>query len=42
VEGVALTRIGEITQAREVMVAAGKERPRLLESRGWDPFRTSK
>jgi len=42
VGGVTLTRIGEITQACEVMVVDGNGRPRLLESRGWDPFRTSK
>jgi thiamine-monophosphate kinase len=40
--GVAITRIGEITRAREVMVADGNGRSRILEPRGWDPFRRSK
>jgi len=42
VEGVALTRIGEITRAHEVMVADGNGWPRVLKPRGWDPFRPSK
>jgi thiamine-monophosphate kinase len=42
VRGVPITRIGEITQAREVMVTDGKGQPRVLEARGWDPFRPSK
>lgn len=39
VDGVAITRIGEVTESREVMVADGNRRARLLEPRGWDPFR---
>jgi thiamine-monophosphate kinase len=39
--GVALTRIGEVTRTREVMVTDGDGRPRVLEPRGWDPFRKS-
>jgi thiamine-monophosphate kinase len=41
-DGVAITRIGEVTQSREVMVADGNGRSRVLEPRGWDPFRSSK
>jgi thiamine-monophosphate kinase len=40
--GVAITPIGEVTRAREVMVADGNGRSRILEPRGWDPFRKSK
>jgi thiamine-monophosphate kinase len=39
---VAITPIGEITRAREVMVADGNGRQRVLKPRGWDPFRPSK
>jgi thiamine-monophosphate kinase len=39
---VAITPIGEITRAREVMVADGNGRQRVLKPRGWDPFRSSK
>jgi thiamine-monophosphate kinase len=42
VGGVAITPIGEVTRSREVMVAHGNGRARVLEPRGWDPFRTSK
>jgi thiamine-monophosphate kinase len=42
VGGVAITRIGEVTRAREVMVDDGDGRTRILEPRGWDPFRASK
>jgi thiamine-monophosphate kinase len=41
VGGVAITPIGEVTRAREVMVTDGDGRSRTLESHGWDPFRTS-
>jgi thiamine-monophosphate kinase len=40
--GVAITRIGEVTRVREVMVADGNGRSRVLKPRGWDPFRASK
>jgi thiamine-monophosphate kinase len=40
--GVAITPIGEITQTPEVMIADGNDRSRVLEPRGWDPFRRSK
>jgi len=40
--GVAITRIGEVTQTREVIVSDGNGRSRVLEPRGWDPFRKSK
>ena len=42
VDGVAITRIGEVTQTREVMVTDGNGRSGVLEPRGWDPFRKSK
>jgi thiamine-monophosphate kinase len=42
VGGVAITPIGEVTRAREVMVADCDGRSRVLEPRGWDPFRKSK
>ena len=42
VGGVAITRIGEITRARDVLVAGGDGRSRVLKPRGWDPFRRSK
>jgi len=42
VGGVAITPIGEITQAREVVVADGNGRRRVLKPRGWDPFRRPK
>jgi thiamine-monophosphate kinase len=42
VGGVAITPIGEVTRAREVMVADGSNRSRVLKPRGWDPFRSSK
>jgi thiamine-monophosphate kinase len=42
VGGVAITCIGEATQAREVMVTDNDGRPRVLKPRGWDPFRKSK
>jgi thiamine-monophosphate kinase len=42
VGGVAVTRIGEVTRSREVMMANGNGRSRVLEPHGWDPFRTSK
>jgi thiamine-monophosphate kinase len=42
VGGVAITRIGEITRARDVLVADGDGRSRVLNPRGWDPFRKSK
>jgi thiamine-monophosphate kinase len=43
VGGVAITRIGEVTWTPEVMVADGNgRRSRVLEPRGWDPFRRSK
>jgi thiamine-monophosphate kinase len=41
VGGVAITRIGEVTRAREVMVTGGDGQPRVLKPRGWDPFRSS-
>jgi thiamine-monophosphate kinase len=42
VDRVAITPIGEITRVREVMVTDGDGRSRVLEPRGWDPFRKSK
>jgi thiamine-monophosphate kinase len=39
--GVALTRIGEITRGRQVMLVATDEKRTRLEPRGWDHFRTS-
>lgn len=42
VDGVAITRIGEVTQSREVMVTYGNGGSGVLEPRGWDPFRKSK
>ena len=42
VDGVAITRIGEVTQSREVMVTDGNGGSRVLEPRVWDPFRKSK
>ena len=42
VGGVAITRIGEITRALDVLVADGDGRSRVLNPRGWDPFRKSK
>jgi thiamine-monophosphate kinase len=42
VGGVAITPIGEVTRAREVMVTDSDGRSRVLEPRGWDPFRKSK
>jgi thiamine-monophosphate kinase len=42
VGGVAITRIGEIARARDVLVADGDGRLRVLKPRGWDPFRSSK
>jgi thiamine-monophosphate kinase len=42
VGGIAITRIGEITPARDVLVADGDGRSRVLKPRGWDPFRSSK
>jgi thiamine-monophosphate kinase len=42
VGGVAITQIGEVTRARDVIVTDGNGRPRVLELRGWDPFKTSK
>jgi thiamine-monophosphate kinase len=42
VDGVALMPIGEVTQAREVLVTDGDARQRILKPRGWDPFRRSK
>lgn len=42
VGGVPITRIGEVTQAREVSVTDSDGRSRVLEPRGWDSFRTSK
>jgi thiamine-monophosphate kinase len=39
---VAITPIGEVTRAREVMVTDGDGRSRVLKPRGWDPFRRSK
>lgn len=41
-DGLPLTRVGEITQKRKLLVrdAQGRERP--LVSRGWDPFRQAK
>jgi thiamine-monophosphate kinase len=42
VGGVAITRIGEITRARDVLVADGDGRSRVLNPGGWDPFRSSK
>jgi thiamine-monophosphate kinase len=39
VGGVAITRIGEITRARDVLVADGDGRSRVLNPGGWDPFR---
>ena len=41
VGGVALTRIGEVTQAREVMFVDAHGRSRVLKPRGWDSFRSS-
>jgi len=40
--GVAITRTGEVTQTREVIVSDDNGRSRVLEPRGWDPFRKSK
>lgn len=40
--GVAITRIGEVTRTREVMVADGNGQSRVLKPRGWDPFRKPK
>jgi thiamine-monophosphate kinase len=40
--GVTITPIGELTRAREVMVTDGNGRSRVLDARGWDPFRRSK
>jgi thiamine-monophosphate kinase len=37
-----ITRIGEITRPREVMLADGDGRPHVLKPRGWDPFRRLK
>jgi thiamine-monophosphate kinase len=42
VGGVAITRIGEITRAHDVLVTDGDGRSRVLNPRGWDPFRSSK
>jgi thiamine-monophosphate kinase len=42
VGGVAITPIGEVTRAREVMVTDSDGRSRVLKPRGWDPFRKSK
>jgi thiamine-monophosphate kinase len=42
VGGVPITRIGEITRARDVMVSDGDAQPQILEAAGWDPFRNSK
>jgi thiamine-monophosphate kinase len=42
VGGVAITRIGEVTQSRQVMVTDGNGRSRVLEPFGWDPFRSAK
>jgi thiamine-monophosphate kinase len=41
VGGLAITGIGEITKAREVMLTDGNGPPRVLKPRGWDPFRRS-
>ncbi|HEX4537110.1 MAG TPA: thiamine-phosphate kinase [Candidatus Acidoferrum sp.] len=38
VGGVAITRIGEVTRAWEIMVTDGDGRSRVLNPRGWDPF----
>jgi thiamine-monophosphate kinase len=35
---VAITRIGEVTRAWEIMVTDGDGRSRVLNPRGWDPF----
>jgi thiamine-monophosphate kinase len=40
--GVTITRIGEVTRAREILVTDGNDLPQVLAPRGWDPFRTSK
>jgi len=40
--GVAITPIGEITRARDLLVANGDGHSRVLNPRGWDPFRSSK
>jgi thiamine-monophosphate kinase len=40
--GVTITRIGEVTPAREVMVTDGDGPSRVLKPRGWDSFRNSK
>jgi thiamine-monophosphate kinase len=42
VGGVAITPIGEVSREREVMLANGIGRSRVLKPRGWDPFRKSK
>jgi thiamine-monophosphate kinase len=42
VDGVAITAVGEVTRMREVILADGNGRSRILEPRGWDPFRKSK
>jgi thiamine-monophosphate kinase len=39
VGGVAITRIGEITRARDVLVVDDDGHSRVLKPRGWDPFR---
>jgi len=42
VGGVAITRIGEVTREREVIVTDGDGQSRVLQPRGWDPFRRPK
>jgi thiamine-monophosphate kinase len=39
---VTITPIGEVTRTREVMVAGGDGRSRVLNPRGWDSFRSWK
>lgn len=39
IEGVAITSIGEVTREREVLVTNGDGPSRVLNPRGWDPFR---
>jgi thiamine-monophosphate kinase len=38
--GVAITPIGEVNRAGEVMIVDGTGRSRVLKTRGWDPFRS--
>jgi len=37
--GVSVTRIGELTSARKIVLASADDRSHEIESGGWDPFR---